>query len=274
MKRFLLAIFSVCALGIGANAQVGTYSVGDVVDDFTVTDTDGNEHNLYSITASGKYVYLDFFFDTCGPCQGASPHFGEFYDKYGCNSGEVYCLVINNGSDSDAEVIAYEEEFGGPGHHAPAVSADGGSGAVDDAFGVGAYPTFCLIGPDNRLMESDIWPVSSIADFEATFGGDFNPDPMPCSFAGVEEQTALTEVSVYPNPANTMTTVAFSAEAQNEVTITVYNMLGEVMESNLIQAVAGQNIAELDLAGYESGNYIVQIQLGEAIMTSKLEILK
>jgi len=274
MKRVLLSTLSIFAFAAVSFAQVGTYAEGDVVADFTVTDTHGEEHNLYSITASGKYVYLDFFFDTCGPCQGASPHFGEFYDKYGCNSGEVYCLVVNNGTDSDAEVIAYEEEFGGPGHHAPAVSADGGGGDVTTAFGVGAFPTFCLIGPDNRLINGDIWPVSGVGTFEATFGGDFNPEPMACSFAGVEEAETLTALSVYPNPANAMANVSFAAEANSEVNITVYNMLGEVMNTSIVQANAGQNNVELDLANYETGNYIIQIQLGEAIITSKLEVIK
>ena len=84
------------------NAQASNYDVGDVVDNFTVVDTEGNTHELYEITASGKHVYLDFFFDTCPPCQATSPIFGDFFNKYGCNSGDVYCLVINNGSDSDA----------------------------------------------------------------------------------------------------------------------------------------------------------------------------
>ena len=107
-------LFICLALGVNAFSQVQNYNIGDVVDDFTVTDTDGNEHNLYSITAEGKYVFLDFFFDTCVPCQTTTPIFNELHDKYGCNEGEVYCISINNGTDGDAEVIAFEEPYGGP----------------------------------------------------------------------------------------------------------------------------------------------------------------
>ena len=32
--------------------------------DFTVTDTDGNTHNLFTYLNDGKYVCLDFFFTT------------------------------------------------------------------------------------------------------------------------------------------------------------------------------------------------------------------
>ena len=50
-------------------SQVGGFSVGQTVSDFTVTDVHGNTHTLSSITASGQWVLIDFFFTTCPPCQ-------------------------------------------------------------------------------------------------------------------------------------------------------------------------------------------------------------
>ena len=54
MKKitFVLALFT-CIV----NAQVTGYNLGDVVDDFTVTDVEGVEHNLYTYLSEGKYVY-------------------------------------------------------------------------------------------------------------------------------------------------------------------------------------------------------------------------
>ena len=42
-------------------AQTTNYNVGDIVDDFTVTDVYGIEHNLYEYADAGKHIYLDFF---------------------------------------------------------------------------------------------------------------------------------------------------------------------------------------------------------------------
>lgn len=253
------------------NAQASNYDVGDVVDNFTVVDTEGNTHELYEITASGKHVYLDFFFDTCPPCQATSPIFGDFFNKYGCNSGDVYCLVINNGSDSDAEVIAYEEAFGGSGNHAPAVSADGGGGAVTSNFGVGAFPTYILIGPDNKLIEKDIYPIADVSTYEATFYGDFNPDPMPCGFAGIEEEKNAS-FAVYPNPANEMVTISFNASQTDLNTINIYNMLGELVLTNQIQMTVGINRFDIDLGNYHPGNYIVEINTNAGVLTQKLQV--
>ena len=71
------------ALLTGAAFSFGqsTIANGTTVNNFTVTDTDGNEHDLYTITASGKYVFLDFFFDTCPPCQSTTPIFNEIGAK-------------------------------------------------------------------------------------------------------------------------------------------------------------------------------------------------
>lgn len=61
MKKTTFLLFFVASF---AFAQTSNYQNGDVVDNFTVTDIDGVEHDLYSITAQGKYVWLDFFL--CG----------------------------------------------------------------------------------------------------------------------------------------------------------------------------------------------------------------
>lgn len=101
MKRLLLASLT-CATTILLNAQANNYPNGSLVADFTVTDTHGNTHNLYTYTAQGKHVILDFFFDTCGPCQATSQYFSQLYQTYGCNGGDIICIAMNNGTDTNA----------------------------------------------------------------------------------------------------------------------------------------------------------------------------
>ncbi len=230
MKK-ITSLFLLIAFTFVANAQVTGYSVGDVVDDFTVTDIHGVEHNLYDITASGKHVYLDFFFDTCGPCQTTTPVFNEFHDKYGCNEGEIYCISMNNGSDSDAEVEAFENTYGGPFNHAPAVSADGGAGAVDTAFGIAAYPTYCLIGPDNKLLVGDIWPLSGVETFEGSFPAGFDPAPMEC-FLGTLDAINTSDFIIYPTVSNGNNINLRLSNQITSVTVAVYDVLGKVVLTN------------------------------------------
>jgi len=251
-----------------ANAQVTGYSVGDVVDDFTVTDIHGNVHNLYEITASGKHVFLDFFFDTCGPCQETTPIFNEFHDKYGCNEGEIYCISMNNGSDSDAEVEAFENTYGGPFNHAPAVSADGGAGGVDAVFGIVAYPTYCLIGPDNKLINSDIWPLTGVETFEATFPTGFNPVPMEC-FLGLLDAENTSDFLIYPTVSNGSNINLRLNDQVANVEVIVYNLNGKkVFSSEYSSSTIVLNLK------VNAGTYFVQANTNSGSTVKKLIINK
>jgi len=272
MKKILLSIIALATLGFGAIAQT-SYNVGDVIPNFTVTDTEGNTQDLYAITATGKYVYIDFFFDTCGPCQSVSPTYNEFYDKYGCNSGDVYCLTMNNGSDNDAEVIAYEQTYGGSFNHAPAVSADGGAGAVNTAFGIGAFPTVVLIGPDNKLIEQDIFPISSVATLEGTFPTGFSPSPMACSFAGVVTNK-LEELTVYPNPSSDNVNISFSSSDATDVEVSIFNLLGEKIKTINTTSSIGSNNININVNDFTVGQYIIQIQKNNKLTTTKFTVSK
>ncbi len=241
------------AISFFANAQVTNYNLGDVVDDFTVTDIHGDTHNLYDITASGKHVFLDFFFDTCGPCQQTTPIFNEFFDKYGCNDGEIYCISINDGSDSDAEVEAFEDTYGGPFNHAPAVSADGGAGAVDSNFGINAYPTYCLIGPDNTLLNKDIWPLSGVETFEEAFPVGFDPAPMEC-FLGLLDTENTSDFLLYPTISNGSNINLRLNNQVNDVEVIIYNITGKRVFEN--QYSSSEIVLNLNV---NSGTYLVQV---------------
>ena len=59
MKKIILSAILVLISSV-ITAQVQNYNVGEVVDDFTVTDTDGNTWNLYDLTSQGKLSISTF----------------------------------------------------------------------------------------------------------------------------------------------------------------------------------------------------------------------
>jgi len=60
MKKILVAVF-LMILSVSVFAQ---YQVGDIVDDVSWTDSNGEDHSIYELTASGKAVI--FFWGTTG----------------------------------------------------------------------------------------------------------------------------------------------------------------------------------------------------------------
>jgi len=56
MKRLFLSVFVILI-------SVITYAQPTTAEDFTVTDIDGVEHNLFTYLDQGKYVYVEFLLE-------------------------------------------------------------------------------------------------------------------------------------------------------------------------------------------------------------------
>lgn len=262
MKKIYL-LFSIVFIFLNTHAQINNYEIGDTVNDFSVVDVYGNMHNLYSYTAQGKYVYIDFFYAACGGCQNFVPVFNEFYDKYGCNEGEVVCIAINSGVDNDQVVIAFENTYGGALNHAPAVSRDGGATDVIEDFDPIYYPACVLIGPDNSMVNNNVNPIETVADLEAAFPIDFNPQPMPCSLR-IDDLSSKAMFSIFPNPSNGRELTIKTYMATN-ASISIFNVLGEIMFHKELNG----NIEQIFL-NLNPGTFFVNLQTTKGKTTRKL----
>lgn len=254
MKKTLL-LLSGCISASVIMAQASNYPNGSTVDDFTVTDTQGQVHNLNAYAAAGKYVLLDFFFYDCGPCQINAPHYSQLYQTYGCNGGDLICIEINNGMDSDALTEAFSEDFA-PGYaHPPAVGSGGGD-ALTTTFGVGAFPTFCLIGPDKVMINQDIWPLSSgMQTFVNAFPPNSGITAMACATA-IQEESATRTFSVLPTVTDRYVTVSYDGSGARTMELDVFDLTGRSMlRSTLRMGI----MHTLDLGALPAGQYFVKL---------------
>lgn len=89
-----------------------TYKVGDVMHDFTVTDTDGNTHTLSAILEEKELVCINFWYTTCTYCVQEFPFMDAAYQKYG-DSVEILCLNNPNfAGDNEAAIKAFKTANG------------------------------------------------------------------------------------------------------------------------------------------------------------------
>jgi thiol-disulfide isomerase/thioredoxin len=247
MKKFffIIVILLFCAT---ANSQTPLTTAVD----FTATDVHGQSHNLFSYLNAGKYVLIDFFFTTCGPCISAAPQVNASYEHFGCNTGGAIFLGIDDG-DSDAQVLAFDNSNG---VHYPTISGNSGGTAICNTYQITAFPTIILIAPNKNIVVQDMWPFStSICNNEISSHG-VNSAPCTNGFSDYEKNIIT---GVYPNPASDIAQFTFMGEQNTKYNFTIYDLSGKPVMSetmNMINA-SGEYSYSIQVNNLASGSYIL-----------------
>lgn len=234
MKKFFTLIIA-ALLSISLQAQTPL----TVAVDFTATDHDGNEINLFEILDGGQYVLIDFFYSTCQYCPETTTNMVDAYYQLGCNEHDVFFMEISS-SDHPNSAANYINTYNVP---YPTIHNDfygttiAGQGFdINNLYEIPSWPTLVLIAPDRQIVYQDIWPVHSPEDIitplvQAGIG------EYPCS-----GQEATTLVKVVKEKSTKMD-VEFTP---NAATVSYYYMISE--EANLpaeaVQAEGTQQTGE------------------------------
>ena len=88
----------------------------------------------------------------------------------------------------------------------------------------------------------------------------------------VNQQFSLHNISIYPNPSSSQTTtLALELKAQEDVTIIIYNLLGEqVYAEHKANLATGKNVFTINTGSLARGMYNVAVVSGKEIITHKL----
>jgi PKD repeat protein len=90
-----------------------------------------------------------------------------------------------------------------------------------------------------------------------------------------QEEPLAFELGNYPNPFNPTTVIRFTVPKQNQVRLTVYNMLGQqVAELVNSQLSAGSHRARFDASALSSGIYLYRLRVGSQVKTGKMLLTK
>ena len=214
----------------------------DIMPDFTATDIEGNEINLYSILDAGQAVFINFFLYGDEYSEAPMNDVLESYRLYGCNQHDVFFMEITpNGTDANCQ--AWVERFG---VQYPTISRAGGGNDIAQAIPVGYYPTLMLIRPDHTFAVRDIYPPTLEYILDAMNGEGY--EQYECEDGiGEDEGQSL---SLYPNPANDFVTL----KGESLGKVYVYNTLGQKVDE--LEAKGSE--IRINTAAYENGIYVVK----------------
>ena len=160
--------------------------------DFTVTDSDGVEHELYAdYLDQGTTVVIKFFFVACPPCNAIAADVQTLYESWGEGSADVEFMELTIlTSDDDRDVDGYKNL------HSltfPGISNDGGAVAAVLPYRNGEFgswrgtPSFAVIAPDGSLVygTGGAGNAGKIANLDAAIaatGAQGNNPPQPATF--------------------------------------------------------------------------------------------
>lgn len=160
MQKTLLALVTLMVtllfFSSNLNAQVPDYTYAD---DFTVTDINGVEHNLYTYLDEGKYVLLDISATWCPPCWSyhQSHILNDVHNTYGPAGSQEMVVIMIEGDPTTgaADLAGNTANTQGDwitGTDYPIVDGTDGSDLAT-ALQIPAWPTFYIICPNRMILE-------------------------------------------------------------------------------------------------------------------------
>lgn len=247
MKQHLILLFSLFIFQLSTAQTLLTEA-----ENFNVKTIDGIPIWLFPILdEEEKIVVIDFFSTTCGPCQDYADDFQRSYEAFGSNTGNVFHMGINWGSDNQG-VHDFDSVFG---LTFPSVSGiQGGGNIVYDQYEIQSYPTVIVIKQDHQITNQYIWVPSeeNIEEAIIAAGG---------IFVGTEENISdESPVRFYPNPLTEKGFISIELMKPGTVKFEIFDILGKLMKSeSQYFANTGKHNIPLSVAHFPAGFYFIRL---------------
>ncbi len=172
-----------------------SYELGDVMYDFTVTNTEGKSLTLYDLLEEKKVVILNFWYTTCSACYYEFPYMVEAYestyvDEFGNKKNykdDIAIIAINptiagNGDTLD-DVKSFKQSMNLSFDVALDLDGDKQNLTFDPLlttqFAINAYPTTIFIDSYGLIAEVGVGAVTATDKWTQTFDKYLKDDYYP-----------------------------------------------------------------------------------------------
>lgn len=167
-----------------------TYSKGDIIGDFSVTDIDGTVYTLSELLKEKKVIVLNFWYLNCQPCKSEFPYLQEAYEKY---SDQIAVLAMNPVDADNGQIASYKSENG---ITFPMMACDP---AWASAMQITAYPTTVVIDSYGAIQVIHTGAVSDVDSFVGLMADYIDVDAVQETDPTEPETSDATEPATEPS---------------------------------------------------------------------------
>ena len=125
-------------------AMASLPAIGDEAPALSGLDLEGEPVSLEAL--NGQLVYVDFWYIGCGPCMSALPHLAGMQEEFGPEGFTVMGVNHHQKAETVKRYLDRREL------DVPQMIID----SLPAEYPVVAYPTWCLVGRDGRIIDRNI----------------------------------------------------------------------------------------------------------------------
>ncbi|OFY07769.1 MAG: hypothetical protein A2W94_06790 [Bacteroidetes bacterium GWE2_42_42] len=137
---------------------------------------------------------------------------------------------------------------------------------VEDNETIGRVPVYSLVQQSKNYYYNNNYGVI----YAGTHGrGAFKS----FSYVGLEDaqpSIAGATIGIYPNPAESQTTLMFNSTEAGSGVVNIYSIDGKLAASKQVNIVSGSNLIDMNVSVLTTGNYLVEVRVKTVSMSGKL----
>jgi hypothetical protein len=255
MKKLVLILAA--AIGsIHGFAQTAT--------NFNCMDCASATHDLFTELDAGKVVVLCWVMP-CSACTGPATTASNLVQNYqATNPGRVVFYMADDYANTSCNILS---SWAGTNGITNATFFSDAAVSMSDYGSPGMPKTVVLGGTSHNVFYNMNNGVNSVA-LQAAI------DSALVATNVVAPAAPYTSLALFPNPANNNATISYSLEKQSDVTIEVFNLLGEKVQVVYSgNQPAGNYRTDLNCGILPKGRYVVRMIAGEIEKTKELSVL-
>ena len=157
--------------------------------------------------------------------------------------------------DSDAEVIAYDNEYQ---IEYPSISGlEGGGSEIVTLYNISGFPTFYVIDSSKTIIDQIDPPSLQVFDFRFDMHGII---PAICNTSAVSASLSSEQLRLFPNPVRKGNLIIeFPESLSGKASLKIYDLFGKVIQEEEISLKGTPHQVEINTLS--QGTYFIKVEV-------------